>query len=194
MTTSRGRRGRRIARLALAAGAFLVGAAGASAQSGLPAHLGLSGGLGHGPTPSGFWGIYTTVGIVGPLELRAEYDRWSSGLGVACAQSIPESYTCDVRGWTLTAGAVLSLPLPFLVTPYIAAGGGLYSRWKVATANVRSLAWSAEAGARIRLGSYWSARVGARHLQVQDDDYQGFVGDPLRYTVGVVGLEVRLGP
>jgi hypothetical protein len=56
-----------------------------------------------------------------------------------------------------------------------------------------SPALSLEAGARIHLLRGLSARFGGRSLRVYDDDYRALLGEKLRYTMGILGLEYGFG-
>jgi hypothetical protein len=123
-----------------------------------------------------------------------EYSRWGNGLGgTMCPASIPESHRCSVSGWAWVVGLGATLPVGDRHGIFAEATSGRFTRQWLGDDKVTSPALSLEAGARIHLLWDLSARIDGRSLRVSDSDYRVLLGEQLRYTMGVFGLEYRTG-
>ncbi len=156
--------------------------------------VGAFAGLGSGPIDAATWGLAVRSPIWRQLYYRAEYSAWGNGLGdTICPASIPESHRCSVSGWAWLVGLGATLPVRGRLGIFAEATSGRFTRDWLGDEKVTSPALSLEAGARIDLLRGLSARVGGRSLRVYDDDYRALLGEKLRYTMGIFGLEYGIG-
>jgi hypothetical protein len=151
-------------------------------------------GIGDGPIEAATWGVGIRVPIWRPVAALAEYSGWGPGPGgTTCVAMPPESHRCSVSGRTGLVGLAVNLPVEGRLGVFAEAAGGRFSRDWLGDETVKSPALSLEAGARLQVGRGLSARVGGRFLRAHDDDYRALLGEPLQYSMGIVGLEYLFG-
>ncbi len=156
--------------------------------------VGVFTGIGSGPIEAATWGIEVGVPIGHHVAVRAEYSGWGNGPGrTTCIAMPPESHRCSVSGWAGLMGLAATIPLDGPLGAFAEVAGGRFTRNWLGDETVNSPALSLEAGATLHLLRGVSARVGGRFLRAYDDHYHTLLGERLRYTMGVVGLEYGFG-
>jgi hypothetical protein len=156
--------------------------------------VGVFAGIGSGPIEAATWGVQVGVPIWRYVAVRAERSGWGNGPGgTTCIAMPPESHRCSVSGWAGLIGVAANVPVEGSLGVFGGVAGGRFTRDWLGDQTVNSPALSLEAGARLHILRGVSARVGGRLLRVYDDDYQALLGEHLRYTMGIVGLEYGFG-
>lgn len=152
--------------------------------------VGLFGGLGSGPIDAATVGIDVRLPLGSIFSLGAELSGWGNGLGgTNCPATLPESHRCSVSGRALLLGLVAEARVDDRVAVFGDVAGGRFRRDWIGDVTVGSRALSVETGARVMLTASVAVRLGARHLRAFDGDYEALLGEKLRYTMGIAGLE-----
>lgn len=169
--------------------AFLLLPAGTQAQDTFrpDARVGAFAGAGEGPSPTGVFGLQGEVPVTANVGLRVEGSRWAQGLA-PCEHEWPSS--CDGSAWAALAGVYATFGR--LLQPYAQVSAGVFSLSGTVSDGAK-LALDFGAGLRINALGRLSVRIGARRLSAPDERYERVIGQELDYTMGVLGLEYRLG-
>ncbi len=152
--------------------------------------VGVFAGLGSGPIDAATWGVQVGIPVWRYFAVRAEYSGWGNGLGgTDCIAMPPDSHRCSISGWAGLVGVAASIPVEGPLAVFAEVSGGRFTRDWLGNDTVDSAALSMEAGARVQILGGLSARLGGRLLRAFDVDYEALLGERLRYTMGIVGLE-----
>lgn len=118
------------------------------------------------------------------------FQRESAGLDTCARNGF--QYSCKDTEQARLVGVAYSGPELRMLRPYAEALGGRYSAGVLSGPSFPVAALGA--GVDVR-GSTFTYRIGLRHFRaVAGDEHVGFAaGEPLRYTMGTVGLRFSFG-
>ncbi len=151
-------------------------------------------GGGSGPTPTAVAGLDVLWPGGRTIATRLTLDWWDAGVGTACAQQWPDSYRCSVGGFGARFGLRAQRRLWGPVAAIAELGAGMHRREDLADDVVWSSAYDGGLGATVRLGARWAARIAVRHMRAADERYETLMGEALRWTAFVVGVEWAPAP
>ena len=148
---------------------------------------------GSGPSPSAAFGGRISFQLAGPVVAFSEYAIWRTGVLVACQDSLPESYTCSVRGHSIFGGLQFEPDWEVALRPFVELAAGSFVRDGGVVEGANSLAWLGGVGLRLRAGGRTSWKVSWRHVGAEDRIYEDLLGEGLAFSVLSVELEIHPG-